>query len=220
MKQGASQSPGLAVISVGSLVDSVQVEALFVDPCGPYPGLVGAAHCWDIERDARRYTGPWPVVAHPPCKRWTNFAALNYKRYGGEHNRPGNDYGKFEFAISAVRRWGGVLEHPAGSKAWKAFGIPHPFGDGHWQWTGTGWTCEVWQSAYGHQARKRTWLYWVGKGRPPELRWDREPGTHQVGWFDRVKPVLSKRAAARTPPEFAKELVRLAQVSAISNGVT
>lgn len=67
------------------------VAALFVDPSGVYPGLV--ADTWDAERDARKYSGPLPVVAHPPCQLWVNFAALNYKRYGGERNRPGNDGG-------------------------------------------------------------------------------------------------------------------------------
>src|SRR5688572_1751517 len=57
------------------------VAALFVDPEGPYPGLV--ADCWDVARDARNYDGPLPVVAHPPCQLWVNLAAVNYKRYGG-----------------------------------------------------------------------------------------------------------------------------------------
>jgi len=73
--------------------------------------------------------------------------------------------------------------------------------------------CEVWQSAYGHKARKRTWLYYVGP-RPFELNWRREPGSHQVGWFDRIKPTLGKREASATPRPFAEALVKLARHAA------
>lgn len=84
----------------------MQVSALFIDPQGHYPQLL--SDCWDQKRDARAYVGPNPVVAHPPCYLWTNFAALNYSRWGGEHNKPGNDLGCFESALRAVRTWGGA----------------------------------------------------------------------------------------------------------------
>ena len=189
------------------------VACLYVDPRGPYPKLPGT-DCWDEERDARKYAGPHPVVAHPPCQLWVNFAALNYKRYGGEHNRPGNDGGCFERALWAVKVYGGVLEHPADSKAWDAFGIIRP-GVGVWTKypTWNNWVCEVWQSAYGHLARKRTWLFYSGQTPPLEARWLREPGTHQCGWFDRIKPTLSKREASATPVAFAEYLLALARHS-------
>lgn len=44
------------------------VAALYVEPNGIYFGLPNVDP-WDIYRDARTYPGPWPVVAHPPCKR-------------------------------------------------------------------------------------------------------------------------------------------------------
>ena len=53
----------------------------------------------------------------------------------------------------------------------------------------------------------------VGARPPFELRWDRAPGTHQVGWFDRIKPTVGKREASATPEEFARELIRLAEWS-------
>lgn len=201
-----------------------KVAALFVQKGGIYSQLEGVDP-WDIERDARTYTGLSPVVAHPPCQLWVNFAALNYKRWGGEHNRPGNDGGCFEAALTWVQTWGGVLEHPASSNAWPTFGLTRPSGVGwsrchysdilfHGQAAGmSAWVCEVWQSAYGHPARKKTWLYYAGFEPPFELRWDRLPGTHQVGWFDRIKPTLGKKAASATPPAFAEELVRLARHS-------
>ena len=139
----------------------MKVAALFVANPGCYVGLPDVDP-WDVKRDARLYAGPYPVVAHPPCQLWVNFAALNYKRYGGEHNRPGNDGGCFASALASVRQWGGVLEHPASSKAWRKYGLrpPEPVLVGWWSdptWPNA-WTCEVWQSAYGHAARKRTWL--------------------------------------------------------------
>lgn len=139
-------------------------------------------------------------------------AALNFKRYGGEHNRPGNDGGCFASALAAVRRWGGVLEHPASSNAWAAHGLPEPVGVG-WsrEMFGPGWVCEVWQRAYGHRARKRTWLYAVTDGAPPELDWTREPGEAQVGWFDRAKPTLGKTEAKATPPAFRDALLNIAR---------
>jgi len=189
-----------------------KIAALFVAKGGTYFGL---AHVdpWDEARDARLYAGPWPVVAHPPCRLWVNFAALNFKRYGGEHNRPGNDFGCFASALASCRRWGGVLEHPASSNAWSAYELPRPGRGWLREPGGPGWVCEVWQSAYGHRARKRTWLYYVGAP-PPEMRWERRPGDAQVGWFDRIKPTLSKREASATPTAFRDALLALAAGSA------
>ena len=194
------------------------IAALLVERGGCYYGLDNVDP-WDRERDARNYAGPHPVVAHPPCQLWVNFAALNYKRYGGEHNRPGNDDGCFAHALKCVREFGGVLEHPAFSNAWHEFDLQRPSAIG-WRRSETHYnefTCEVWQSAYGHPARKRTWLlYSPGHqgefllGLPPDLNWSREPGTHQVGWFDRIKPTLSKKAANATPLAFRDALINLA----------
>jgi hypothetical protein len=82
------------------------------------------------------------------------------------------------------------------------------------------WTCEVWQSAYGHKARKRTWLYFVSRFDPSELDWSRPTGSHQVGWFDRIKPTLSKKEASRTPPDFAAALIALAASAAPPGALT
>jgi hypothetical protein len=194
------------------------IAALFIQRGGVYWDLPGV-DAWDEERDARLYPGPWPVVAHPPCQLWVNFAALNFKRYGGEHNRPGNDGGCFASALASVRRWGGVLEHPASSNAWAAFGLPAPLGRG-WQAVASGgWVAEVWQSAYGHRARKRTWLYAVTPNPPPLDR--RAPaGVCQIGrqfigprcrGEVARKPPLGKREASATPLPFRDLLLGIAR---------
>lgn len=197
--------------------DPKMIAALYVETDGAYFGLDGVDP-WDEARDARRYAGPLPVVAHPPCQRWGAFALINYKRWGGEHNRPGNDGGCFAAALAAVNRWGGVLEHPAKTRAWAAYGLEKPAGIG-WQRSGLGWVCEVWQSAYGHRANKATWLYYHGHRKPFELRWARPVGTHQIGFHDQRgkaanKPTLGKREANATPLAFRDELLRLALHSA------
>jgi hypothetical protein len=146
------------------------IAALYVESDGAYTGLPHV-DAWDIGRDARQYAGPHPVVAHPPCQRWGRFAK------GGTHpNSPrfeiGDDDGCFEAALAAVRRWGGVLEHPADSHAWSAFNLNRPPRDGGWiaaDFEG-GWTCCVYQGHYGHFAGKGTWLY-ANKIALPELRW-------------------------------------------------
>jgi len=191
-----------------------QVAALFVQGDGRYSEglLIPHVDLWTEARDARTYTGPLPVVAHPPCQLWGNLAAVNYSRWGGDHNRPGNDGGCFKAAMDAVEKWGGVLEHPAGSLAFKTYGIEKPQARG-WQRSGDGWVCEVWQSAYGHRARKATWLYYCGENPPADLRWERKEGTHQVGFkfgTDNAKPTLGKREANATPVEFRDALLQLA----------
>lgn len=192
------------------------IAALFVDPRGCYADLDGV-DLWDQARDAREYAGPWPVVAHPPCTRWCRLAGLVEARWG---HKKGDDGGCFESALASVRRFGGVLEHPAYTDAWAAFGIPAPESNGGWQrdvWGG--WTCHVEQGRYGHVAKKATWLYAVGC-ELPELRWGSVPDseiTHLVSWCgnhvksEEVRPRVGKKAAAATPIEFRDVLLEMAR---------
>jgi hypothetical protein len=190
------------------------VAALFVEEGGCYFGLVNVDP-WPKRRDARLYTDDLPVVAHPPCQLWGALAIVNFKRWGGEHNRPGNDGGCFRSALDNVRRCGGVLEHPAKTRAWKMYGLQKPSLNGWAKTDDGGWVCEVWQSAYGHRANKATWLYYFGSHDPFDLRWDRPIGSHQIGRQDQRgkaanKPTLSKREANATPIAFRDELIALA----------
>lgn len=192
-----------------------KIAAIFVQEGGCYYGL-DCVDPWPESRDARKYDGNMPVVAHPPCQLWGALASVNYARWGGEHNRPGNDGGCFESALASVRRCGGVLEHPAKSRAFAAYGLPKPKGAGWQKAPCGGWVCEVWQSAYGHRARKATWLYYYGANPPFDLDWSRKPGTHQVGFYDQRgkaanKPTLSKREANATPLPFRYTLLLLAE---------
>ena len=152
------------------------IAALYVLNGGPYFGLSNVDP-WPEDRDARKYAGPWPVVAHPPCARWGRYwfgGPLAATR--GRRRKMGDDDGCFAAALQSVRRFGGVLEHPADSHAWPWFGLAKPPRSGGWiraDWIHglEGWTCCVEQCHYGHRARKATWLYAVGVGPLPNLTW-------------------------------------------------
>jgi hypothetical protein len=179
------------------------VAALYVQHGGIYYSLPDVDP-WDEARDARLYDGPHPAVAHPPCKTWSLMGQC----------RPaivrGDDGGCFEAALAAVRAYGGVLEHPAHSHAWRAFGLPRPAAYG---WTGSlgdkGWTCEVDQAQYGHPANKRTWLYYVGPTLPPML-WGPAPST---GRTVRNDGGGGRDQRSITPRPFALALTRLARMA-------
>lgn len=191
----------------------MSIAALFVETDGCYFGLPGVEP-WDEKRDARQYSGPHPVVAHPPCDRWHQLSAVNAKRWGFKINE---DDGCFVSALQSVRQWGGVLEHPAETRAFKFHGIPEP-GFGLWQATIDGdWVTEVWQSAYGHNARKRTWLLYHGAALPPHLNWSRRRGKYQIGGFDRKLPELPKKERAATPIPFRDLLLSIARTARPGN---
>lgn len=55
------------------------VACLYIDPRGPYPHVPGV-ECWGLPyRDATKYDGPHPVVAHPPCGPWGRLRHLSKK---------------------------------------------------------------------------------------------------------------------------------------------
>lgn len=207
------------------------IAALYVAKGGCYFGLDGVDP-WCVDRDARLYAGPWPVVAHPPCERWGRY-------WGGAPTTwprkiKGDDGGCFAAALAAVRRWGGVLEHPEASAAWGAFGLVTPAVAGGWNradWLHgfKGWTCCVEQGAYGHRARKATWLYAHGV-ELPSLKWGSaegdfvrlDEGFHSAA--ERARAIktgacqrLSKNQRAASPPAFRDLLLSIARTATSPN---
>lgn len=203
------------------------IAALYVEAGGSYFGLPGV-DAWDESHDARHYSGTNPCVAHPPCQRWGKFWAgspLWIKR-SGQRKVKGADRGCFAAALAAVRRCGGVLEHPEGSHAWAHFGLNKPPRAGGWVIADDqgGWTCCVEQGRYGHYARKPTWLYAV-HCQLPELQWGKSPARLDPALIARVGlkraqrlgEVCSKGGGTDssprigTPPEFRNLLISMAR---------
>lgn len=103
------------------------IAALYVEKNGCYFGIPDVDP-WDEERDARLYEGPFRVIAHPPCQRWGKMwmGSPSYVAKTGIRKKKGDDNGCFAAALAAVRKWGGVLEHPYASHAWPHFKLNKP----------------------------------------------------------------------------------------------
>ena len=201
------------------------IAALFVEKDGAYFDLP-SVDPWDEARDARAYSGPYPVVAHPPCQRWGRF-------WHGSTRKPhqfkkGEDGGCFKAALEALMKFGGVLEHPCDSHAWDAFGITRPPRSGGWVSAREDlFTCCVYQGHYGHLAGKPTWLLVSGVSYEnlPELRWGKvEQRIHpralelhgyekarRIGMLAMVGGKDKTRIRNSTPPEFRDVLLDIAR---------
>jgi len=177
------------------------VAVLFAREDSNYKAMPGV-DVWDAERDARRWQGGEPVVAHPPCRAWGRLRHFAAPR--------ADEKDLARWAVAQVRKWGGVLEHPAGSTLWQDQQLPAPgerdeFG---------GWTLPIVQMWWGHRAEKKTWLYICG-AEPQDL--PRMPlrlgeASHVVQSRKRHdhRPHITKAEREHTPPELASWLVELA----------
>jgi hypothetical protein len=181
------------------------VAALFVRADSTYKTMPGV-DAWDIERDARLWPGGSPVVAHPPCRAWGRLAHM-------ANPRP-DEKDLARWAVTQVRRWGGVLEHPAFSTLWADQQLPSP---GVFDAVG-GWTLPVLQQWWGHRAAKATWFYIVGvaPSEIPSIPYVMGEATHVVASSRnrqklRMVPEISKAEREHTPPALAEWLVELAR---------
>lgn len=198
-------------------MNALGVAVLFARHDSVYKSLTGC-DVWDAERDARKWPGGCPVVAHPPCCAWGQLRAF-------ANPRP-DEKELALFAVGQVRRFGGVLEHPKNSTLWKVAGLPEP---GLFDEFG-GWTLPIVQSWWGHRAEKATRLYIVGcqcrnipampllLGEPSHVcgssgrRVDgRRLHKGDAGW----RPEITKAEREHTPEGLARWLVDLAARCAV-----
>ena len=192
-----------------------EVAVLFARTDSVYKTMPGC-DVWDIERDARRWPGSNPVVAHPPCAQWGKLRQFARVDTTLKACAP--------LAVSWIQSYGGVLEHPAESDLWRHCGLL-PAGRGPDRHGG--WTAEIRQCDWGHKAEKRTWLYIVGchpDGLPP-LPPRGEP-THyikrnSIGYRPSAQrlPHVTKAEREHTPPALAAWLVELARRTRVSQEI-
>lgn len=173
---------------------------------------------WDIERDARNYAGELPIVGHPPCRAWGALSHMARVK-----PRP-DEKALAPYCVQQIRKYGGVLEHPKGSKLWKTLGLPEPeeFPDAF-----GGFTLLVDQYDWGHIAHKATRLYICGcaisdlPGLPKKnlapTKWS-IAGESKNGGVKGTHRISDKMREA-TPPDFAKWLVETASRCAKLKGL-
>lgn len=178
----------------------MKIAVLFARSDSIYKTL--AADVWDEDRDARQFPGGVQVVAHPPCRAWGRL-----RRFA----KPApHEKDLARFAVAQVRRWGGVLEHPAGSMLWTDQNLPLPGQRDHFG----GWTLAAPQKWWGHQCEKASWFYIVGCAPTeiPTLPLALHEATHVIQSRKRTdyRPHVSKADRERTPPALATWLIELA----------
>lgn len=161
---------------------------------------------WDAERNALRWPGGAPVVAHPPCRSWGQLKHFAKPEPGEKELGP--------WAVDRARRWGGVVEHPVHSGLWAHVGASSrrdAFG---------GWLFVAPQYWWGHRADKQTGFYVVGCAPadipPVPLQLGSAPCVvspwagfrkGMQGW----RPQLRQPEREATPPALAEWLVELAR---------
>lgn len=181
----------------------MNVAVLFARADSIYKTMPGL-DVWDIERDARKWSGGSSIVAHPPCRAWGRLRQFCHAAPGERLLAP--------YAVHLVRCYGGVLEHPAESTLWGDQSLPRP---GQFPDQFGGYSIAVDQFIFGHRAEKSTWLYIVGCD-PDDLPFLPIRGgspTHCVRptkAYPRL-PSITKREREATPPEFAAWLVEVAR---------
>lgn len=183
------------------------ITILFARRDSVYKTLPGV-DVWDADRDALRWPGGTPIVAHPPCRAWGRLRHFA-RPAPGERELA-------RWAVLQVQQWGGVLEHPASSLLWLDAGLPDPGAQDEFG----GWTLPITQHWWGHRARKVTWLYIFGcapSDLPPiPIRLD-EP-THVIATGHGMRKGMpgyrkhcTKAEREHTPILLAQWLVEVAQ---------
>ena len=182
------------------------VAILYCDRFGTYSTMPGL-DLWHEDRDARLYDKDYPIVGHPPCNRWSLMAISNKNKPG---KGIGEDGGTFQSCLTNLFRVGGVIEHPAHTRAWLAFYLQKPQLKNVWEYSLDGyWICSVNQSIFKHECTKPTWLlYYSPTGRMP-IALDHNLDMSRTGKRLEYLPSGSYRRII-TPAEFAEYLVALA----------
>jgi hypothetical protein len=164
---------------------SPSVAVLFARADSIYKSMEGV-DVWDADRDATKYRGEMPVVAHPPCRSWGALAHMAKPRPG--------EKSLALWSLNVVRMFGGVLEHPASSKLWPVAKLPEPGEVDGWG----GWTLAAPQMWWGHKAEKKSRFYIVGCT-PKDL----PPIPFMLGEAECV--VTTSKRKCKTPPSEWKE---------------
>lgn len=159
---------------------------------------------YDVERNALTCCDQVAAIYHPPCRSWARLRGLA-KFHAGEHLLA-------VWSIMRIWRYGGVLEHPAGSKLWELMKLPLPGSkpDIH-----GGFSISLDQSWFGHKCKKNTWVYIKGLdiNEIPDYSLNFNVITHCISSTKSNSGLkeVSKDWREKTPVEFAKWLIKIVE---------
>jgi hypothetical protein len=122
-----------------------RVSVLFAARDSVYKTIPGL-DVWDEDRDALNWPGGNPGIFHPPCRLFSRLRHLS--------TAPESEKHLAHWSVFKVRRYGGVLEHPAHSRLWDEALLPSPGQSDNY-----GFSYDLDQYWFGHSGKKRTWLY-------------------------------------------------------------
>ena len=145
---------------------------------------------YDFQRDAFTYYDRIPVIAHPPCRLFSRLRKFS--------TAPAQEKKCAFFALSKIRQFGGILEHPRSSLLWKT---------GNFDLSGKvdsygGFLRSVNLSWFGFPCEKKTMLYFVGitPSQLPEFPLSFDAITHQISSSKKKSlPEISKDSRSTTP---------------------
>ena len=155
---------------------------------------------YDLHRDAFTYYDRIPLIAHPPCRLFSRLRKFS--------SAPVSEKKCAFFALSKVRQFGGILEHPRSSTLWKT---------GNFDITGNvdnygGFLRSVNLSWFGYPCEKKTMLYFVGisPAQLPAFPLSFDCITHTIGSTSlQSLPEISKTSRSTTPVEMINYFIQV-----------
>ena len=186
----------------------METIVLFADSKSIYKTL--NCDVYDVERNALTCKSEMACVYHPPCRTWGRLRGLA-KEHPGEHLLA-------VWSILRIWRYGGVLEHPAGSKLWSLMDLPLP---GSGIDSKGGYSVSIDQHWFGHVCKKNTWLYIKGVDNAslPACPMNFNVITHCISSTrsnSRLREV-SKNKRSYTPVKLAEWLIEIVELINYNN---
>lgn len=86
------------------------VAALFIDRHSAYK-LIPGVDCWDARRDATRWPGGVPFVAHPNCRTWATLSRFS--------TADRNELALALICLAWALTGPAIIEHPRASRLWR-----------------------------------------------------------------------------------------------------
>lgn len=159
---------------------------------------------WDKGKDAIKFMGGMPAVAHPPCRLWGKLKGMT--KLSTPEEKAERNLGRH--CVRMVLENGGVVEHPAGSDLFADMALP---AGGYAN--EKGFTLEFTQRIFGHSMLKPTWIFFAG------IEYNQVLPIRPPLHFLPLKQIQHLSTAQReaTPPELAKWLLYHAAIAEVAS---